>query len=134
MGEEDQSQSQKAVSLGQRLIPVVNKLQDICSQSGVSIPIHLPQVAVVGSQSSGKSSVIEALVGRDFLPRGPDVVTRRPLLLQLNQAKVINGGDGDEVEYGEFLHLPGKKFYDFSQIRNEIQVLIGLFDFEFSVY
>ncbi|XP_057530949.1 dynamin-related protein 3A-like [Amaranthus tricolor] len=121
MGEEDQSQSQKAVSLGQRLIPVVNKLQDICSQSGVSIPIHLPQVAVVGSQSSGKSSVIEALVGRDFLPRGPDVVTRRPLLLQLNQAKVINGGDGDEVEYGEFLHLPGKKFYDFSQIRNEIQ-------------
>ncbi len=45
--------------------------------------LDLPQVAVVGSQSSGKSSVLEALVGRDFLPRGPEICTRRPLLLQL---------------------------------------------------
>ncbi|XP_021853791.1 dynamin-related protein 3A isoform X2 [Spinacia oleracea] len=124
MAEEDeqqQSQPQKASSLGQTLIPVVNKLQDICSQSGISIPINLPQVAVVGSQSSGKSSVIEALVGRDFLPRGPDVVTRRPLMLQLIQTKVNNGDDDGGVEYGEFLHLPGNKFYNFSEIRNEIQ-------------
>ncbi|KAL4318975.1 hypothetical protein GQ457_18G015410 [Hibiscus cannabinus] len=30
--------------------------------------------------------------------------------------------DGSEEEYGEFLHLPGKRFYDFSEIRREIQV------------
>lgn len=34
-------------------------------------------------QSSGKSSVIETIVGRDFLPRGTGIVTRRPLVLQL---------------------------------------------------
>lgn len=34
-------------------------------------------------QSSGKSSVIEGLVGRTFLPRGTGIVTRRPLVLQL---------------------------------------------------
>ena len=34
-------------------------------------------------QSSGKSSVIEALVGRSILPRGTGIVTRRPLVLQL---------------------------------------------------
>ena len=34
-------------------------------------------------QSSGKSSVLEKLVGRDFLPRGTGIVTRRPLILQL---------------------------------------------------
>jgi dynamin 1-like protein len=34
-------------------------------------------------QSSGKSSVIEGLVGKDFLPRGTGIVTRRPLILQL---------------------------------------------------
>jgi dynamin 1-like protein len=34
-------------------------------------------------QSSGKSSVLESLVGRDFLPRGTGIVTRRPLILQL---------------------------------------------------
>jgi GTPase SAR1 family protein len=32
--------------------------------------MDLPQIVVIGGQSSGKSSVLEALVGRDFLPRG----------------------------------------------------------------
>lgn len=35
-------------------------------------------------QSSGKSSVIESLVGRTFLPRGTGIVTRCPLVIQLN--------------------------------------------------
>lgn len=57
--------------------------------------INLPQIVVVGSQSSGKSSVLEALVGRDFLPRGSGIVTRRPLILQLLNTKdmSINGAD-----------------------------------------
>ena len=45
--------------------------------------IDLPQIVVVGSQSSGKSSVLETIVGKDFLPRGTGIVTRRPLVLQL---------------------------------------------------
>ncbi|KIY98675.1 hypothetical protein MNEG_9284 [Monoraphidium neglectum] len=69
--------------LGDSLIPVINRLQDIFSQVTLDFKLALPQVAVVGSQSSGKSSVLEALVGRDFLPRGPDICTRRPLVLQL---------------------------------------------------
>jgi len=52
-------------------------------QAQLDFALDLPQVAVVGSQSAGKSSVLEALVGRDFLPRGPDICTRRPLVLQL---------------------------------------------------
>ncbi|GLJ28873.1 hypothetical protein SUGI_0569070 [Cryptomeria japonica] len=99
---------------------VVNKLQDIFAQLGSSSTIDLPQVAVVGSQSSGKSSVLEALVGRDFLPRGSDICTRRPLVLQLVQTP--RRTDGSEIsEWGEFLHLPGKRFTDFSAIRKEIQ-------------
>lgn len=97
----------------------MNKLQDIFAQLGSQSTIELPQVAVVGSQSSGKSSVLEALVGRDFLPRGSDICTRRPLVLQLLQTK--RNADGPDEEYGEFLHLPGKRFYDFSEIRREIQ-------------
>lgn len=64
------------------LIPIVNKLQDVFSAIGQS-PIDLPQIVVIGSQSSGKSSVLENVVGRDFLPRGTGIVTRRPLVLQL---------------------------------------------------
>ncbi|KAF5731901.1 Dynamin-related protein 3A isoform 1 [Tripterygium wilfordii] len=109
-----------AASIGASVIPIVNKLQDIFAQLGSQSTVELPQVAVVGSQSSGKSSVLEALVGRDFLPRGSDICTRRPLVLQLLQTKRKSDGGADE-EWGEFLHLPGKRFYDFSEIRREIQ-------------
>ena len=197
------------------LIPVVNKLQDVFGAIGHQT-IDLPQIVVVGSQSVGKSSVLENIVGRDFLPRGVGVVTRRPLILQLHNiskddgsktvsprsstsrgnlserksgsqadgecdhfppspptlggdttaknlenlieeadenevpsnssnvtttrgqessseskgANARKGGsngskarnaDTSEEEYGEFLHLPGQRFFDFAEIRNEIQ-------------
>lgn len=105
--------------LGHSVIPIVNKLQDITAQLELNTMIELPQVAVVGSQSSGKSSVLEALVGRDFLPRGNDICTRRPLMLQL----VRVSGAGSDEEFGEFLHLPKRRFYDFDEIRKEIEVV-----------
>ncbi|MFQ6619878.1 hypothetical protein Gotur_000713 [Gossypium turneri] len=73
----------------------------------------LPAIAVVGGQSSGKSSVLESVVGKDFLPRGAGIVTRRPLVLQLHR---INDGK----EYAEFMHLPKKRFTDFAAVRQEI--------------
>ncbi|CAE6161362.1 unnamed protein product [Arabidopsis arenosa] len=110
-----------AAPLGSSVIPIVNKLQDIFAQLGSQSSIALPQVAVVGSQSSGKSSVLEALVGRDFLPRGNDICTRRPLVLQLVQTKSRSNGGSDD-EWGEFLHLPpDTRIYDFSEIRREIE-------------
>lgn len=66
----------------EQLIPIINKLQDVFNTIGQD-PLDLPQIVVVGSQSSGKSSVLENIVGRDFLPRGSGIVTRRPLILQL---------------------------------------------------
>ncbi|XP_074599197.1 dynamin-1 shibire isoform X2 [Brevipalpus obovatus] len=96
----------------EQLIPLVNRLQDAFTSLGVSFALDLPQIAVVGGQSAGKSSVLEGCVGRDFLPRGSGIVTRRPLILQL-----INSN----CEYGEFLHCRGRKFADFDQIRKEIE-------------
>ncbi len=61
-------------------------------------------------QSSGKSSVLEAVVGKDFLPRGTGIVTRRPLVLQL-----VHLEGEDEREYGVFLHRGQEKIYDFSK-------------------
>ena len=115
-------------AMGEGLIPVVNRLHDAgaalararergggAGGGGAPLRLELPQVAVVGGQSSGKSSVLEALVGRDFLPRGPDICTRRPLVLQLVQAP------RGEPEFCEFLHLPGQRVFDFARIREEIQ-------------
>ncbi|XP_071735387.1 dynamin-related protein 3A-like [Rutidosis leptorrhynchoides] len=112
----DNHRQTSVTPLGSTVIPVVNKLREVLSTIGErDTELQLPLVAVVGSQSSGKSSVLEALVGRDFLPRGSDICTRRPLLLQLIHT------DSNSDEYGEFLHLPGHKFFNFSQIRSEIQ-------------
>ncbi|KAK9535215.1 hypothetical protein VZT92_007610 [Zoarces viviparus] len=94
------------------LIPLINKLQDAFSSIGQSCNLDLPQIAVVGGQSAGKSSVLENFVGRDFLPRGSGIVTRRPLILQL-----VN----NKAEYAEFLHCKGKKFVDFDEVRLEIE-------------
>uniref|UniRef100_A0AAZ3PFJ3 dynamin GTPase n=1 Tax=Oncorhynchus tshawytscha TaxID=74940 RepID=A0AAZ3PFJ3_ONCTS len=94
------------------LIPLINKLQDAFSCIGQSCNLDLPQIAVVGGQSAGKSSVLENFVGRDFLPRGSGIVTRRPLVLQL-----VN----NQAEYAEFLHCKGRKFVDFDEVRLEIE-------------
>ena len=70
--------------MDEHLIATINKLQDALAPlgGGSQSPVDLPQITVVGSQSSGKSSV-KNIVGRDFLPRGTGIVTRRPLVLQL---------------------------------------------------
>nr|XP_054600351.1 dynamin-1a isoform X4 [Nothobranchius furzeri] len=94
------------------LIPLVNRMQDAFSAIGQNANLDLPQIAVVGGQSAGKSSVLENFVGRDFLPRGSGIVTRRPLVLQL-----INS----PTEHAEFLHCKGKKFTDFDEVRQEIE-------------
>lgn len=72
-------------------------------------------------------------VNVNSLPRGSGIVTRRPLVLQLinrpadsqanGVAKEIAGGTDKAAnadEWGEFLHIPGQKFYDFHKIRDEI--------------
>uniref|UniRef100_G1NKU9 Dynamin-1-like protein n=1 Tax=Meleagris gallopavo TaxID=9103 RepID=G1NKU9_MELGA len=83
--------------------------------------------------SSGKSSVLESLVGRDLLPRGTGVVTRRPLILQLVHVSPEDGrktaGDEngkcdpriDAEEWGKFLHTKNKIYTDFDEIRQEIE-------------
>ncbi|XP_006809424.1 dynamin-1-like [Neolamprologus brichardi] len=96
----------------EELIPLVNRLQDAFSAIGQNSSLDLPQIAVVGGQSAGKSSVLENFVGKDFLPRGSGIVTRRPLVLQLINCP---------TEYAEFLHCKGKKFTDFDEVRQEIE-------------
>lgn len=70
-------------------------------------------------QSSGKSSVLEAVVGKDFLPRGTDIVTKRPLVVTMKQ---IPQG---EAEYGIFQHVTpkgkGARYNSFPEICEEIE-------------
>lgn len=60
--------------------------------------LALPRLVVVGTQSSGKSSVLNAIMGMDVLPTGKDMVTRTPLDLRLHK---VNGENG-WVEFGDY--------------------------------
>ncbi|KAK0729420.1 Dynamin central region-domain-containing protein [Apiosordaria backusii] len=120
-------------ALGDDLLATVNKLQDLVFNTIGNDSLDLPQIVVVGSQSAGKSSVLENIVGRDFLPRGSGIVTRRPLILQL-----INVPSEDEAEdplassyrnpnqalrneWAEFHHIPNRRFTDFGDVKREIE-------------
>ena len=94
------------------LIPIINKLQEAFAPLDIP-PVDLPQIAVVGSQSSGKSSVLESIVGYDFLPRGTGICTRRPLILQLLHE--------DVQDYAEFAHI-NKRFFSFEEVRRTIEL------------
>uniref|UniRef100_A0A8D3E1R7 Interferon-induced GTP-binding protein Mx n=1 Tax=Scophthalmus maximus TaxID=52904 RepID=A0A8D3E1R7_SCOMX len=65
-------------------------LIDSLRSLGVEKDLALPAIAVIGDQSSGKSSVLEALSGV-ALPRGSGIVTRCPLELKMKRK---NGGEG----------------------------------------
>ena len=95
-----------------KLINLVDQLRDC----GVQEYIQLPRIASLGTQSSGKSSVLESIVGLDFLPRGDGVVTRRPLELRLNHTM-------DGKPWAIFDEKKGEKFYDFNKVRETIEKL-----------
>ena len=95
-----------------KLINLIDQLRDC----GVNEYIKLPRICSLGTQSSGKSSVLESIVGLDFLPRGDGVVTRRPLELRLCH---ITHGE----PWAVFEERKGTKFTDFIKVRETIETL-----------
>ncbi|KAF9128524.1 dynamin-like GTPase mgm1 [Mortierella sp. 14UC] len=99
--------------LTKKLIEVRNVLNSIDHND----TLKLPSIVVIGSQSSGKSSVLEAIVGHEFLPKGSNMVTRRPIELTL-----IHTPHSKE-EYGEFPALGLGKVHDFKRIQETLKDL-----------
>lgn len=109
------------------LIHTINKLQDVFAVIGEH-KIDLPQIVVVGTQSSGKSSVLESLVGKSFLPRGTGIVTRAPLILQMirynkeERETMLSITKNDKIkEWAYFLHKPNHVYHNFDEVRDEIE-------------
>ena len=72
---QDKNNDNKLFEQLRNLISLIDQLRDC----GINEYIELPRICTLGTQSSGKSSVLETIVGLDFLPRGNGIVTRRPL-------------------------------------------------------
>ena len=114
---EDDKRSGQQIARDDQMMVLTKKMIEIRSilqTVGQSGALTLPSIVVIGSQSSGKSSVLEAIVGHEFLPKGNNMVTRRPIELTL-----INTPDA-KAEYGEFPALGLGKITDFSQIQRTL--------------
>lgn len=114
---EEDSRSSEVAARDDQMMLLTKKMIEIRSllqTVGQSETLTLPSIVVVGSQSSGKSSVLEAIVGHEFLPKGSNMVTRRPIELTL-----VNTPDA-HAEYGEFPALGLGKITDFTQIQRTL--------------
>merc|ERR1719427_2400196 len=64
------------------LIAQLRELRDALPRD-LGDSLDFPRIVVIGDQSVGKSSLIESIVGREFIPRGVGTTTRCPLDLRL---------------------------------------------------
>lgn len=117
---EDDERSDTEMARDDQMMVLTKKMieiRGILQTVGQSNALTLPSIVVIGSQSSGKSSVLEAIVGHEFLPKGSNMVTRRPIELTL-----VNTPDS-QAEYGEFPALGLGKITDFSSIQRTLTEL-----------
>lgn len=71
----------------------------------------------MGLQSAGKSSLLESIVGYDFLPRGQGICTRRPLELRLVHSIAA------EEPFAVFENEKNEKISDFEKVKKKIELL-----------
>lgn len=111
--------SEELMVLTRKLIEVRNILKSIDKESD-SHSLTLPSIVVIGSQSSGKSSVLEAIVGHEFLPKGNNMVTRRPIELTLIHTEPSLIKRGEVIEYAEFPGMGIGRMTDFKQVQKTL--------------
>lgn len=115
---ENDDTTDEMLNLTRQMIEIRNILTAVDSQSET---LKLPLIVVIGSQSSGKSSVLELIVGHEFLPKGSNMVTRRPIELTL-----INLPESAS----EIAEFPALKLYNLTDFQ---QVQKTLFDLNMAV-
>lgn len=104
---EDNTQDEM-LNLTKQMIEIRSILNKVDSSSA---NLTLPSIVVIGSQSSGKSSVLESIVGKDFLPKGSNMVTRRPIELTL-----VNTPNSQEIT-ADFPSLRIYNLKDFKEVK-----------------
>jgi len=101
-----------------KLIDIANKLSSLYSNKSIKIP----QLVVVGTQSAGKSSVLNAITQMDILPTGKNMVTRTPIKLEL----IYNNKSGIQIQFGYYTDGIFKKYNEFNltELTSENELMI----------
>jgi len=109
---QDKNNDNKLFEELRNVISLIDQLRDC----GINEYIELPRICTLGTQSSGKSSVLETIVGLDFLPRGNGIVTRRPLELRLYNTKL-------NESWAKFEERPKTQYTNFTKVKQTIEEL-----------
>lgn len=102
------------LNLTKQMIEIRSILSKIDSTSS---HLTLPSIVVIGSQSSGKSSVLESIVGKEFLPKGSNMVTRRPIELTL-----VNTPNSTDIT----ADFPTQRLYNLTDFKEVKRILMEL--------
>jgi GTP-binding protein EngB required for normal cell division len=88
-----------------KIIAIANEINNIFGDTikiegcKSAINLKLPRIVVVGTQSSGKSTVLNSIITMDILPTGKSMTTRTPL--EINLSKLEKGSQGF-IEFGSY--------------------------------
>jgi hypothetical protein len=82
------------------IIKINTTLKNINMELGMYNTIKTPTLVIVGSQSSGKSTLINRILGIDIIPIGNTMETRTPINLEL-----INTQTEYYIEFGKYENL-----------------------------
>ena len=118
------------LEIGNVLNAIVENINSDDNSIERKMKLETPKVVVVGTQSSGKSSVLNGILALDMLPIGRNMVTRTPLHLQLIQTSpdsemVVEFGSYQEGKWSieKLLKLsrPEPSLIEINNIRDEIE-------------
>ncbi|KAM0673756.1 Dynamin- GTPase protein [Gurleya vavrai] len=87
----------------------LHNIQDILQE--INHDILLPQIVVIGSQSSGKSSVLEKILMLDILPKGTNIVTRCPIKIHTRKCS----------EEKEYFVMNKTTFHNLESVKTELE-------------
>lgn len=109
-----------------QILHIANNINVVLNDSkltNVQFDTTLPELVMVGTQSSGKSSVLNGIIGMDILPTDSKIATRVPLRIIMNKGEQGSNGwvDFNNGEEKINISVPRPLPEEVTQIRKFIQ-------------
>ncbi|KAE9548094.1 hypothetical protein FO519_008694 [Halicephalobus sp. NKZ332] len=89
--------------------------------------ISVPRIVVVGTESTGKTSLINRIVNKDFLPSGAGIVTKMPIKIGLIHTPLNDPEREKSGQHGDWATINKEsKFYtDFNEVSNRLREIMN---------
>ena len=108
------STTNKALINTKELIKINTILNTINSDLSLEHKLDVPTLVTIGSQSSGKSTLLNRLLNLNVIPTGSTMETRTPINIELINTKE-NSHNNYYIEFGEYSN--GKREFIHEKIK-----------------